>query len=470
MTLPIGRLLPRRIATQTAAVVIVSMALIQLALIAHLWWLESQAEGRRREFVPGWNLIRVVTEAPPGAERQRLVADVLRAYPSLEIELSRTPPTRRGEELNGFASSLPPFVQPGPGYRVVELAPVRRDETAGGSVARDRMVPWPRGSGAARRFAVGLADGDWITFTDRPPPPPPFLFGAWGASIVFALLSSALLGIWAVRGLVGPLRALAAAARDFDIEGDIEPLPLRGPEEVRIAAISFEAMRRRIRALVEDRTRMLAAMGHDLRTPLTRMRLRSEFVADDALRTEFQRDLAGMNTMIEGALTYLSEGRHREATGLVDLSSTLQTIADGWTDLGRDVDYVGPDHLVARVRPAALDRALANLVDNALKFGGRCTLRLKRAGDDVVIEVEDDGPGIAEADRDAMLRPFVRGDAARNMDDSRGFGLGLSIVEAVVEAHGGRLELASAEPHGLVVRILLPRAVEDAPRTARRGA
>ena len=446
--------MPRRIAAQSAAVVIAAMALIHLAIIAHLWLLENRAEDRRHHFVPAWNLVRVVTAAPRGVERERMVAGVMSAYPTLRMTLSRSPPNGVSELHEGAARrpTLPPFVEIDPDVRVVELASEPGDEESP-IVAAGPAGPFavPR----ALRFAVGLADGDWIVFTDRPPPPP-LPFGPWGTTIVFVALSSALLGLWAVRGLVGPLKALATAARDFDIEAEPAPLPRRGPEEVRVAASAFEAMRRRIRALVEDRTRMLAAMGHDLRTPLTRLRLRSEFVGDEALKAEIQRDLAAMNGMIEGALTYLTEGRHREAIGLVDLSATLQTICDGWNDLGRDVTFEGPDHLVRRVRPIAIERAFANLVDNALKFGDRCTVRLGEARGAVVVEVEDDGPGIAEAEREAMLRPFVRGDAARNMDEARGFGLGLAIVDAVVDGHGGRLDLETATPHGLLVRITLP--------------
>jgi signal transduction histidine kinase len=450
-----GRLMPRRIATQSAAVVVASVVLIHLAITAQLWLLESRVEVQRREFVPAWHFVRVVTSARQGDERERMIAGLSRAYPSIDLTLSRSPPSGATMTLDPaeHRPPLPLYVEIDSNLVVKELT----SETNG--FASPATAAGPTGSFVgvgAHRFAVGLPDGDWISFTDRPPPRPQVLFGPWGTTVIFVALSSILLGLWAVRGLVGPLKAFAAAAREFDIEGEPAPLPRHGPEEVRVAASAFEAMRLRIRGLVEDRTRMLAAMGHDLRTPLTRLRLRSEFVGDDAIKAEIQRDLAAMNGMIEGALTYLTEGRHREAIGLVDLSATLQTICDGWNDLGRDVTFEGPDHLVRRVRPIAIERAFANLVDNALKFGNRCTIRLEALKGAVVVEVEDDGPGIAEADREGMLRPFVRGDVARNMDEARGFGLGLAVVKAVVDGHDGRLDLESATPHGLLVRITLP--------------
>ncbi|MDK9697378.1 MAG: ATP-binding protein [Siculibacillus sp.] len=454
MTESLARLLPRRIAAQTAAVVILSLVLIHVALTAFVL-LRDEGEARRNaDFVHIATLVRIVAATPAGDRRERLVATMAATFPGMEASLSGAPPSE-GEIGPGGGGPRPPphFAELGPGIRVVDLDP------AGGRIASQSVA---FGASRPRRFAIGLPDGDWIRLVDRPPPPPPFFFGPWGMSLAIIVVSTILLGLWAARGLVGPLRALAAAARDFDIEGEIEPLPARGPEEVRVAASAFEAMRRRIRALVEDRTHMLAAMGHDLRTPLTRLRLRSEFVADAALREEIQRDLSGMNAMIDGALTYLAEGRHRETCGLVDVAVMVQTISDGHADLGRDITFHGPDHLVARIRPSAFERAVINLVDNALKFGTRCEVRLTVAGRDLVIEVEDDGPGIAETERAAMLRPFVRGDAARNMDEARGFGLGLAIVAAVVDGHAGELTFDAVAPHGLVARIRLPGCVQPA--------
>ena len=463
MTGWIDRLTPRRIAAQSAAVVIVSVVLIHLAIAVQFRLQESRDGAWRRDFVHAPTVVRLVAASAAGEARRGLVADTAKSFPALDLGLVDAPPPGAAEAR--AAAERPRFGGPFDDFdaalRVVELGP-------DGTAQPPREPPpggfgGPPGPPGPRRFAIGLDGGDWLLISDRPPPPPPlpFRYGPWGISLIFVALSSVLLGLWAARGLVGPLRALAAAARDFDIEADPKPLPQRGPEEVRVAAAAFEAMRLRIRSLVEDRTRMLAAMGHDLRTPLTRLRLRSEFVGDPALEAEMQRDLAGMSEMIDGALTYLAEGRHREAPALVDLTATLETICDGWSDLGRDVVYQGPPHLVRRVRPQAIERALANLVDNALKYGTRCIVRLAEAPDGgAVIEVEDDGPGIDPAEREAMLRPFVRGDAARNMDDHRGFGLGLAIVKAVVDGHHGRIDFDDVRPHGLRVRVSLPAEID----------
>jgi signal transduction histidine kinase len=152
----------------------------------------------------------------------------------------------------------------------------------------------------------------------------------------------------------------------------------------------------------------------------------------------------------------LRNDRKLEAMTLTDIASTLQLITDQFADMGHKVAYEGPEHAMATVRPNDLHRSVTNLVENAVRFGAVATIRLDVSPDTVTIEVEDDGPGISDARKEVMLEPFVRGDDARNMDDTTGFGLGLSIARAVVLAHGGKLSLHDRQPHGLIVRIELP--------------
>jgi signal transduction histidine kinase len=435
------RLLPTRIAAQMAAVVIISLVLIQVVVSSAFHFLHEPYGPH--EFVHIGTLVHLVAAETPGSDRQHMMAEVERAFPELHARLTRDPPqliavmAMEGggpELLGGLAAKLTGR------YRVGLVAEPRAQ--IGGQVART--------------VAIGFSDDEWLVL-DEPPHPPPPAIGPLTASLSFGVICALLLGLWAARNLVRPLRSLAIAARDFDIEAEPHPLIVGGPEEVRVAARAFDAMRARIRTLVEDRTGMLAAMGHDLRTPITRLRLRAEFLTDEKLRAEFLRDLGSMNDMIEGALTYLREGRHQEKTGLVDLAAMLETICDQFVDMGHAVTYEGPDHLARRVRPHALTRALTNLVDNATKYGTRVEVRLSATDKGGCrIEVEDDGPGIPAADRDAMLRPFARGDAARNMNDGSGFGLGLAIVRAVVEGHRGTVTLADGASGGLLAIVDLP--------------
>jgi len=274
------------------------------------------------------------------------------------------------------------------------------------------------------------------------------------ATLGFIVLMLTLLLWWATRSLTAPLSRFAQAAAGFSLDRDAPPLPERGSYEVRTAARAFNRMQARIRRMVEDRTRMLAAVGHDLRTPITRLRLRAEFMEDEATRAQMLRDLDQMSAMIHAALSYLRDGQSAEGRSLADLASLLQTICDEFADIGHDVAYEGPDHLLAAIRSDEISRAVTNLVENGIKWGTRAVVRLRAALPDAVeIEVADNGPGIPDADKKAMLKPFARGDAARGMNGPSGFGLGLSIARAVAEAHGGDLTLHDERPSGLVAPV-----------------
>src|SRR5664279_5682118 len=195
---------------------------------------------------------------------------------------------------------------------------------------------------------------------------------------------------------------------------------------------------------------MLAAISHDLRTPITRMRLRSEFIEDDAHRGRMLGDLDQMRSMLESVLSFLRNDRKLESMTLVDIATTLQLVADQFADMGYKVVYDGPEHAMATVRPDDLHRSITNLVENAARFGTETTIRLRLESDSMTIDVEDNGPGISDERKSVMLEPFVRGDDARNMDDAKGFGLGLSIARGIVQAHGGELSLNDRHPHGLI--------------------
>ena len=284
----------------------------------------------------------------------------------------------------------------------------------------------------------------------------PFWGGPWMMTLLFAVISVTLLGLWAARALTAPLSSFAKAAEDFSLNGAAAPLPERGPEEIRSVAKAFNRMRERITALIDDRTKMLAAISHDLRTPITRMRLRSEFIEDDGHRSRMLRDLDQMRSMLESVLSFLRNDRKLESMTLADIATTLQLVTDQFADMGHKVAYDGPEHAMATVRPDDLHRSVTNLVENAVRFGAEATIRLRVSPDTATIDIEDDGPGISDARKDVMLEPFVRGDDARNMDEAAGFGLGLSIAHAIVLAHGGELSPNDRQPHGLMVRIRLP--------------
>jgi signal transduction histidine kinase len=375
--------------------------------------------------------------AAPTAERSRLLDDLNRAYPQLGLE-SVSPQTSIEPNAtidHGFLHGLSHHL--GDGYRVFALA------------------------SGAHRIGIALPDGGAISATISSPKHPPFWGGPWIMTLLFAVISVTLLGLWAARALAAPLSSFAKAAESFSLNGAAAPLSERGPEEVRAVARALNRMRERITALIDDRTKMLAAISHDLRTPITRLRLRSEFIEDEAQKSRMLADLDQMRAMLEAVLSFLQNDRRGEAMTLTDIASSLQLVADQFSDMGHSVTYAGPDHAMAVVRPDDLHRCITNIAENAVRFGKETTIRLTMSDAGADIEIEDDGPGISDAAKETMLRPFVRGDDARNMDEAAGFGLGLSIAKAIVLAHGGVLSLHDRKPHGLNVRINLPREQQD---------
>lgn len=264
-----------------------------------------------------------------------------------------------------------------------------------------------------------------------------------------------LLLVWALRRLVTPLSRFAMAADRFGIEGHEADLKEEGPEEIKRAARAFNRMQHRIQRMIEDRTRMLMTISHDLRTPLTRLRLHVEEPDTEGSRRRMLDDIALMNASIESAISYVRGGGGSEAPEVTDLPSIIQTICSQFEDSGQTVTYVGPQHLEVSCLPGALERAITNLIDNAVKFGGAATVRLATPhGRDIAIDVEDDGPGIPDIEKARVVEPFYRADSTRH--SIGGFGLGLSIAHTVARHHGGSLTLHDRLPRGLRARLSFP--------------
>ncbi len=309
---------------------------------------------------------------------------------------------------------------------------------------------------ASQRMAVELSNG--TIFSTIEPGRPPALFGPFVQSFALFALIMTMLALWATSALTRPLRAFERAAEKFSDQIQEQSLPERGPREIRTAAAALNRLQAKIRILLEDRTRMLAALSHDLRTPLTRLRLRSEFIAEVELQRSVQRDLAQMQAMVEQVLVYLRDGVERRDMVRVDVAALVQTLCNEFSDTGSDVTYDGDGHAVVLGHLGSLQRAFSNLIDNAVRYGARARVHLRQQAENVVIDIADDGPGIGEDMRMQVLEPFVRGDAARGMDEQTGFGLGLPIAKAILSSHRGTLDMLAGTPAGLLVRIILPLA------------
>jgi two-component system osmolarity sensor histidine kinase EnvZ len=315
---------------------------------------------------------------------------------------------------------------------------------------------WPNGSPQAHYAAVvQLVDGSWLSFI-----PPE---RSWGLefgvriAIVIALgLIATLLVAWvATRQLANPLQRFTRAARRFGTDLRAPPIKLEGPDEIRQAIIAFNTMQAQIQHFIAERTHMLASISHDLRAPLTRMRLRSEFMEDLDHQGKLIRDVEEMQSMINAALAFFREDTHREQTTAFDLSELLQTIVDDYRDQQINVDFDGPAHLVYEGRPLGIKRVIVNLLENALKYAQRPVIALTRDEYSICIEVSDEGPGIPEAALEQVFDPFFRLEASRNRDTG-GVGLGLSTARAIAREQGGELTLSNRHAGGLLARVELP--------------
>lgn len=288
-------------------------------------------------------------------------------------------------------------------------------------------------------------------------------------ALVPALALMALGGL-AVRRALLPLRYLAIAADRVGDGGTLgegagEQVPEAGPSEVARVIAAFNRMQGRIGALIADRTQALAAVGHDLRTPLARLRLRAESVADPERRAAIAADVAEMEAMVASLLAFLGGAEEAEPPVMTDLAVMCATIADDALDHGHQAAYHGPAHLPALLRRSAVKRAIGNLVDNAVRYGTRVELRLYADDATLTVAVEDDGPGIDPTLIDRVREPFVRGEEERGRDTA-GFGLGLAIVARMVAAEGGTLDLTNRAEGGLRAAIMLPRNNSLQPRGA----
>ncbi len=386
---------------------------------------------------------RLVAERPP-AVRPAMAADLTTDRYALR-----------------WARALPPPPPVAPSLDAMRRQVIAWEPTLAAADLRLRLTQPGRSS--VMTGGLRLADGSWLYFQTLEP-----MRGLNLATerVLLALIPAVALviaGALTVRRVLQPLRRLAAAA-DRIGEGGAEEVPEQGPGEVVRVIAAFNRMQDRIHRLIADRTQALAAVAHDLRTPLARLRLRLEQADDDDARM----DVAEMEAMIGSMLAYLGGEADPERPALADVAVLAATVIDDAADRGGDAIYAGPDHLEMVVRAAGLKRALINIVENALHYGGGAVLTVAERGDAVALRVEDEGPGIPADQLARVTEPFVRLDPARQRD-TPGFGLGLATVQRLVEAEGGALTLRNRPEGGLAAEIMLPRnkILQSRPSSAR---
>lgn len=434
-----GDTLSRRIALTIIAAMVASLALNALFVqVAGIW---ARPPIERTGLLEQIAATSRVIEAAPASLRPQLAAAASSAMLHVSWQAQRADFDLPNDGLRLPASRVPVLQQ---------------------LLGIDRKIEvfspgdWPNGSPQAHYAAVvQLVDGSWLSFI-----PPE---RSWGLefgvriAIVIALgLIATLLVAWiATRQLANPLQRFARAARRFGTDLRAPPIKLEGPDEIRQAIIAFNTMQAQIQHFIAERTHMLASISHDLRAPLTRMRLRSEFMEDLDHQGKLIRDVEEMQSMINAALAFFREDTHREQTTAFDLSELLQTIVDDYRDQHLHVDFEGPAHLVYEGRPLGIKRVIVNLLENALKYAQHPGIALKHDEYSICIEVSDDGPGIPEAALEQVFDPFFRLEASRNRDTG-GVGLGLSAARAIVREQGGELTLSNRHAGGLLARVELP--------------
>jgi signal transduction histidine kinase len=390
------------------------------------------------------SLYRSVVLAPP-EERQALLHE-LEPHSGIAATLDAGPST----------SDLPP--SPPPVQRFLRLsmqfAPIPPSQRW-----HELMV---RGLPSERRLLVSmrLPTGEWLNVNISLRRFLPFWSENFLIAFTLMTVAAGLLVIWAVREFSSPMRDLAAAAERLGLDVNAAPLPERGTVEAIKAARAFNVMAERIRRFVRDRTFLLTAIGHDLRTPITRLKLRAEWMEDEEQQLKMLADLDELESMVAATLAFGRDDAAAEALVALDLAELLRTIgeeaADARPDAADLVCYDGPDHQVVRARPVAMKRALSNLVQNALNYGNVARIALTRPQNgSLTVVIDDDGPGIPSAELDRVFEPFHRLEASRNRETG-GTGLGLPIARNILRAHGGDVVLANRSGCGLRATVSLP--------------
>jgi signal transduction histidine kinase len=413
------------------------------------------------------DIVRLLDSLSP-AERARIV-DIL-SVPPLVVSLDRIPAAEDSAAPGGphaamFSAVLraalgddrpirvtmmgtPPAWTPGPAGAAGRLP-------MGGPMGPAGMHRFPP-DGVSILTQVRLQDGTWATFDTQVNPESVGLPWRLLATLLILLGTVLVLSYVAVRWVTRPLQILATAADELGRDINRPPLPEVGPAEVSRAARAFNTMQTRLVRFIDERTRLLTAMSHDLKTPLTRMRLRAELLDDTSLRQKFEADLLEMEAMVTQTLEFMRGLSHREPAQLVDIMGLLESLQADNEAMGRRVTINGRITRPLRGEPRLLKRCLGNLVDNATIYGKDAEIQIDETPDQLMIRVRDHGPGIPTNEIEKVFEPFYRLEGSRSRETG-GTGLGLSIARNIAQAHGGDVRLRNLDHGGLEAAVTFPR-------------
>ncbi len=447
-------MLSDNLSTRMTAILLAGLAVMLVIGAVLLVWPQGQGDGGVRFYQlprPAEALAIVeALEVSPRSARPKVVkaldAGVIRA--TLEADFPPRPIRARAADASD------------PGYQAYRQAlgdrALRIDIRRGGRL-REGALPGRH----ALRLSVRLADGEVLVLRRGAPETARRFLGRVSLAAAALLVVTLLMLVLAVRQTTRPVSQLAHEVARFGADLDAKALPLRGPRELRELSAAFNALQGRIRGLMDERTRMLAAIAHDLRTYLTRLTLRAEFIADDAQRAKAGADLAEMSQLLDDTLLFArQDGGRGDAARAVDVRHELETLVALRREMGQTVALAPRAAGAAWVSPLALRRMVDNLIDNAARYGGAVTVDARPFDRRVKIVVLDDGPGLPAEALETITAPFERGEASRNRRTG-GAGLGLSIVQALAKGQGGGLTLANRPEGGLIATIDLPAPPTD---------
>jgi signal transduction histidine kinase len=406
------------------------------------------------------NLTRLVQDTP-GESRQRIVAAL--NDQSFRVSLSAEPPPIAITDRDAtVAEAIAAFL-----IDRLSLGAARQPRVSASS-ADGPFGPWHMmGHGPMMRdfgglagfrdlqVAIPLADGQWLIFSTGLPAGGPAFSAQFLLSMAVTAIIILAVSVWAVRRVTAPLASLATAAERLGHDVNAPPLPEAGTTETRQAARAFNDMQMRLRSLIENRTRLLAAISHDLRTPLTLLRLRAETVENAQERGKMLSTIAEMDAMIGATLKFARDESASEPRRQTDLTALLQSVVDDMRDAGLPVCMEPKGSIIYECQPAALKRAIRNLLDNAVKYGKAGSADINTTSRTIEIDIDDEGPGIPEPELSRVLEPFYRLEESRSRETG-GVGLGLAITQSIVQAHGGALKLSNRPAGGLRASMVLP--------------
>ena len=465
------RLLPQSLFGRLMLVLASGLIVAQLLSAAINWVERDSLLVRASGMQPVQRIADIVRllDSLSAAERTRIVA-VLNA-PPLVVSLDRAPVADTAglaPRAAMFAAMLQAALGESRPLRVVITGtPVPWAPPAASGWQQGAMgaaMGQRRGEPGLRRFPpagvslliqVGLRDGSWASFETQVTRDASNLPWRVLLSLTILLVAVLLVSFIAVRWVTLPLKLLAGAADELGRDINRPALPESGPFEVRRAAQAFNTMQRRLVQFIDERTRLLTAMSHDLKTPLTRMRLRAEMLEDETLRGKFETDLIEMENMVTQTLAFMRGLSKHEPAQSVDVMALLESLQADNEAMGRSVTIDGRCTKAWQGGAQLLKRCLSNLIDNAVLYGKRAAIHVEENADQLTIRVRDDGPGIPASQLEKVFEPFYRLEGSRSRETG-GTGLGLSIARNIAQAHGGNLYLRNHEAHGLEAVLTLP--------------